>query len=681
METPNNPLLQAQTFPPFDRITAEQVKPAIETLLNQSRAEFMALLPASDPSWDNFVVPLDEIGDKFTYAWSIVKHLKSVLHSDALTAAYNECLPAVSDYFTELSQNHDLYEAYKKLSQNPEFLTFTDAQKKAIENDLRDFKLAGVHLPEKEKQQYAELVKKLSELESQFEDNLIKATDSWSYHTTDEAELIGIPEYTLAKAKQMATKKGVSGFMLTLDFPTYYAVITYADNRQLREKIYTAYVTRASDQGPQAGQFDNTPEMNEILYLRHQLAKLLGFSSYAELSLATKMVKKPQEVLDFLGMLVKKCQAQANKEFDDLAAFAKSKGVDDFSAWDLPYFSEKLKGQNFSFNEEELRPYFPENAVLNGLFQIASRSFGIEIQEEAAPSLWHPDVRFFAISQNKKNIGYFYADLYARSNKRSGAWMDECQTRRKKMNHDIQLPIAYLICNFNSPSDGEQTLLNHSEVMTLFHEFGHGLQHLLTKVDVVSVSGIHGISWDAVELPSQFMEHWCWDWEAIQIISSHIKTKEKLPKALFEKMIAARHFQSGMQLLKQVEYSLFDFHLHQFYEENNSAFIQHTLDQLRQKLAIMPAPAFNRFQHSFSHIFSGGYAAGYYSYLWAEVLACDAFLKFEEEGLFNPEIGHLFRNTILALGGSQDAQDIFRAFRGREPSLSALLTYRGIENV
>ena len=676
----DNPLLASAAFPLFDKILPDHIKPAIETTLKETQAALNTLLPTSNPSWDGLIEPLEAINDKLSHTWSIVKHLKSVSHSEALTKAYSECLPLVSDYFTDLSHNANLYEAYQKLSQAEAFAQFSEAQKKAIEHNLRDFKLAGVHLPEKEKQQYATLVKKLSELETQFEDNLIQATDHWFYYTENEQELSGIPQHTLIRARHLATEKGLPGWHLTLDFPTYYSVISYADNRQLREKFYTAYSTRASDQGPNAGEFDNTTAMNSILQLRHELAQLLGFANYAELSLATKIAKKPSEVLDFLAGLVEKCNGQAKQEMDELIAFAKTaSGIEDFSVWDTAYFSEKLKTQCFSFDEEAIRAYFPENTVLAGLFELASNLFGIKIQEEPVSNAWHSSVRLFSISSDEKIIGHFYLDLYARPNKRSGAWMDECQIRRKKVNGDIQTPIAYLVCNFNQPTNEKLSLLNHTEAMTLFHEFGHGLQHLLTTVDVADVSGIHGIAWDAVELPSQFMEHWCWDWETVQLISSHVETKEKLPKKLFENLLRSRNFQGGMQLLKQLEYSLFDFHLHYFYNANNPQFVQSTIDALRKKISLLPAPSFNRFQHSFSHIFSGGYAAGYYSYLWAEVLACDAFSKFEEHDHFSVDIGREFRDTVLALGGSKDADEVFYAFRGRKPSMEALLKYRGIE--
>lgn len=675
-----NPLLANVNFPLFDQISPNHIKPAIETVLKENQTALTSLLPISNPSWDGLIRPLEEMNEKLSHAWSIVKHLKSVSHSDALTKAYSECLPLVSDYFTDLSHNTNLYEAYQALSESKAFSQFTDAQKKAIEHNLRDFKLAGVHLAEKEKEQYATLVKKLSELETQFEDNLIQATDHWFYYTENEAELSGIPEHTLTRARHLATEKNLTGWHLTLDFPTYYSVISFADNRQLREKFYTAYATRASDQGPNAGEFDNTLVMDGILQLRHELAQLLSFANYAELSLATKIAKKPTEVLDFLSDLVEKCTHQAKKELNDLVEFAKkSSAIEDFSVWDVAYFSEKLKTQCFSFDEEAIRAYFPENTVLKGLFELASHLFGIKIQEESIKHAWHPSIRLFSISSNETIIGHFYLDLYARPNKRSGAWMDECQMRRQKLNGEIQKPVAYLVCNFNQPANGKASLLNHSEVMTLFHEFGHGLQHLLTTVDVSDVSGIHGIAWDAVELPSQFMEHWCWDWKTIQLISSHVDTQEKLPSTLFDNLLRSRNFQAGMHLLKQLEYSLFDFHLHYFYEPNRSQFIQSTIDGLRKKISLLPVPSFNRFQHSFSHIFSGGYAAGYYSYLWAEVLACDAFSKFEE-GDFIPEIGHQFRDTILALGGSKDADEVFYDFRGRKPSMDALLKYRGIES-
>jgi oligopeptidase A len=676
-----NPLLQTQMFPSFDQITPDHVKPAIEFLLNQNKSALSKLITVETPSWETLIAPMDEIEDHLTHAWSIVKHLKSVAHTDAITKVYSECLPIVSDYFTELSQNHALYEAYQKIADSKVFSTFTDAQKKVIENGLRDFKLSGVHLPDATKKLYALTVKTLSELENQFETNLLNATNAWSYYTEDPLELAGIPARTIGRAKQLAAEKKLTGWILTLDFPTYYAIITYADHRPLREKIYTAYVTRASDQGPQAGQFDNTQIINEILRLRYELAELVGFSNYAELSLATKMVKKPSEIFSFLENLIEHSQKQAKKEINALASFAKkSANIEDFSAWDVAYFSEKLKEENFLFNTEDLRPYFPENSVLEGLFTIASRLFNLTIEEEPLPSSWNPNVRFFSIASDQKKLGYFYLDLYARSNKRSGAWMDECQIRRKKLNDEIQLPVAYLVCNFNPPDSNGNSLLSHDEVMTIFHEFGHGLQHLLTTVDVAGVSGIRGIAWDAVELPSQLMEHWGWSEESLKLISRHFKTGKKLPKTLFKKMIKAKNFQSGMQLLKQIEYSLFDLQIHQAYDPENKNFVQDTLDNLRKKFSVIPTPIFNRFQNSFSHIFAGGYAAGYYSYLWAEILACDVFSKFEKEGLFNAETGGLFRNTVLALGGSKDAKEIFCEFRGREPSMDPLLKHRGILN-
>lgn len=674
-----NPLLSHALFPLFDAIKPEQIKPAVESLLQQNQTLIQSLLPATQPTWENLIAPLEEANDQFSHAWSMVKHLKSVIHSDDLTHVYSDCLPLVTDYFTQLSQNHELYQAYQQLAESAFFSDLTQAQKKAIEHALRDFKLSGVHLSDAKKKDYAAIVKRLSSLETQFEDNLIKATDQWCYTAKDEKEVSGIPEYVLEKAAQLAAEKGLIGWQLGLDFPTYYAVMCYADDRALRQKMYTAYVTRASDQGPCAAEFDNTPVMSAILAERYALAQTLGFANYAELSLATKMAKTTDEVLDFLNDLVDRGLDQAKQEVAELVEFAKeTAGVIDFSAWDTAYFSEKLKTYHFSFSEEEVRQYFNEPCVLNGLFTLANQLFGITITAEAILHAWHPSVRLFSVKLNETIIGYFYLDLYARLNKRSGAWMDECQVRRQTMNQTVQLPIAHIVCNFNQPTTEQPSLLSHDEVMTLFHEFGHSLQHLLTTVDVASVSGINGIAWDAVELPSQFMEHWCWHWDSVQLISSHYKTKASLPKTLFDKMTAARHFQAGMQLIKQLEYSLFDFHLHCFYDGKSTEFIQTTLNTLRKKLALLPIPSFNRFQHSFSHIFSGSYAAGYYSYLWAEVLACDAFAKFAENGYLNPKIGEQFRHTILALGGSQDAKDVFYAFRGRNPTIDALLQDRGI---
>ena len=674
-----NPLLQNNLLPPFSEIAPEQVEPAVDQLLADCRAAVARALQGNDaPDWKNLVLPIEQSMDRLSKSWSPVSHMNSVVNSDELRDAYNACLPKLSQFWTEMGQNQQLFEAYSKLAGSDAYQQLDQAQKKVIDNTLRDFRLSGIALNDGEKQRYGELQQKLSELTTKFSENVMDATDGWSKLITDETELAGLPESALAAAQQMAESKGEQGWMITLDFPSYFAVITYADNRELRHEIYAAFATRASDQGPGAGKWDNSAIMTEILSLRSELAVLLGFENYAEFSLATKMAETPDQVEKFLMDLAEKSRPQARTEFEELQNFA----LEEFSepelqAWDISYYGEKLKQARYAISQEELRPYFPMPKVLEGMFGVTGKLFGIEITEVEEFDSWHEDARLFNVSRDGELIARFFLDPFARAKKRGGAWMDDCRVRRRLDDGVLQLPVAYLVCNFNPPVGDDPALLTHNEVTTLFHEFGHGLHHMLTRIEYADVSGINGVAWDAVELPSQFLENWCYEPEALQLISGHYQTGETLPTELLEKMLAAKNFQSGMMMVRQLEFSLFDFQLHREYEAGKTD-VQTLLDRVRSQVAVLTPPAFNRFQHSFSHIFAGGYAAGYYSYKWAEVLSADAFSRFEEEGVFNTDTGRSFRENILEMGGSKEPMELFVAFRGREPSVEPLLRHSGI---
>ena len=671
--TDPNPLLETSELPPFSAIKPDHVEPAITAILAENRAQIGAIEQLNNPDWDSLVTALDELNDRLNQAWSPVSHMNSVVNSDALRDAYNACLPLLSDYSTELGQSRALFEAYQALAD-----TDLDAvQTKVVEDALRDFRLAGVALPPAQQQQYGELKKRLSELGSKFSENVLDATNAWHKHVTDPAELTGIPDSALQAMADAAQAEGKDGYWLTLDIPCYLAVTTYGDNAALREEMYQAYVTRASDQGPHAGQWDNSQLIDETLALRHQLAELLGFADYAELSLATKMADSSQQVVDFLEQLAERSVEQARLEFKELQAFAQENGgVDTLSPWDVGYFSEKLRQHRYAISQEELRPYFPLDKVLTGLFEIAQRLYGITITEQTEFDSWHDEAQHFVVAKAGKPIARFYLDVYARSKKRGGAWMDECRVRRRTASGALQLPVAYLVCNFNRPTGDQPALLTHNEVTTLFHEFGHGLHHMLTEIEYAAVSGINGVAWDAVELPSQFMENWCWEKDGLALISGHHETGDTLPDDLLDKLLAAKNFQSAMQMVRQLEFALFDMRIHQQYQPGLN--VQQVLDDVRAKVAVVPVVDYNRFQHGFSHIFAGGYAAGYYSYKWAEVLSADAFSRFEEEGIFSPEAGASFLQNILQKGGSQDAAKLFAAFRGREPSVDALLRHSGL---
>ncbi|MCK9619356.1 MAG: oligopeptidase A [Methylobacter sp.] len=676
----NNPLLANSPLPMFSKIKPEHVVPAIDQLLSEARSSVEQHLQATQHyTWKNLIEPLEDVDDKLSKAWSPVSHMNSVVNSDELRDAYNACLPKLSAYSTEMGQNEALFKAYRFIAESDEFATLDIAQQKIIRNALRDFKLSGIDLDAEKKQRYKDISQELSSLASNYEENLLDATNAWSKLIRDEEDLAGLPESALAQAKQTAGSHNEAGWMITLQFPSYISVMTYADNRELRREHYEAFATRASDQGPHAGQWDNSENMEKILALRHEKARLLGFNNYAELSLATKMAEKPDEVTDFLEDLADRSWRHARKDLAELREFAKKYyGIKDLQAWDMAYYSEKMRQHFYQLSQEEVKTYFPVTRVLPGLFAIVAKLYGLQISELTGFDSWHPDVRFFEIHDKHGQLrGQFYLDLYARAKKRGGAWMDDCVSR-KRFDDTIQTPVAYLTCNFTPPTGDTPALLTHDEVTTLFHEFGHGLHHMLTQVDHLGVSGINGVEWDAVELPSQFMENWCWEKEALALMSGHYQTGEPLPDALFDKMIAAKNFQAGMIMVRQLEFSLFDFRIHRDYDPQKGGRIYETLEQVREQVAVVRPPKFNRFAHSFSHIFAGGYAAGYYSYKWAEVLSSDAFSLFEEKGIFDPETGHAFLTNILEKGGSQDAMELFINFRGRKPTIDALLRHNGI---
>ncbi|MFN3578878.1 MAG: oligopeptidase A [Pseudomonas sp.] len=673
-----NPLLQTYDLPPFSSIRAEHVKPAIEQVLTDARATLQSLLsaPPAQWTWDNLIVPLDDMGERISRAWSPVSHLNAVLNSAEMRDAYNSCLPLLSEFQTELGQNQQLFDAYQQLADSDTFADLDTAQKTIIQHALRDFRLSGIALPPAQQKRYGELQMRLSELQSRFSNQLLDATQAWTKELSEATQLDGLPESALAQAKQAAEAKGLEGWLVTLEFPSYYAVMTYAHDRSLREELYTAYCTRASDQGPQAGENDNSPLISEILSLRQELAELLGFANYAELSLATKMADSTDQVVGFLRDLGQRSKQSAAHDLQALREFAAERGCPELQSWDVGYYSEQLRQHRYAISQEELKPYFPVDTVLKGMFNVVERLYGIQLQEVGEFDRWHADARLFEVREDGQLIGRFFLDLYARSNKRGGAWMDGCRDRRRLPDGELQRPIAYLVCNFTPAIGGKPALLTHDEVTTLFHEFGHGLHHLLTRIDYPSASGINGVAWDAVELPSQFMENWCWEPEGLGLISGHYESGDPLPQDLLNKMLDARNFQSGLGMLRQVELSLFDFLLH--LREDPSLSTQQVLDKVRAEVSLMPPPAFNRFQNGFGHIFAGGYAAGYYSYKWAEVLSADAFSRFEEEGVLNRETGQAFRDSILANGGSREPMELFVAFRGREPSIDALLRHSGL---
>ncbi|MCR4302828.1 MAG: M3 family metallopeptidase [Gallionella sp.] len=727
-----NPLLDFTGLPRFAEIKPEHVAPAIEQLLAENRALIERLLnDSAPPAWQDFIVPMEDANERLSRAWGPVGHLNAVMNSPELREAYNATLPKITQYYAELGQNRALFEKFKALRNSPEFVGLSAARKKIIENELRDFRLGGAELPDDRKARYLAIQERLAELSSRFSDNLLDATNDYtlvignapssqpspggrrSERTSSAckipAELDGLPEDVLQAAQEAARAADKPGWLFTLKAPSYMPIMQYAGNRALREQMYRAYGTRASEFGKP--DWDNTPLMDEIIKLRGEEASLLGFANFGELSLATKMAESPQQVVEFMRELARRARPFAEKDMAGLREFARAElGIHELQSWDVSYASEKLRERRYAFSEQEVKQYFPEDAVLTGMFKLVETLYGLQIKASVAP-VWHDDVRFFDIRDVQgKLAGQFYLDLYARNSKRGGAWMDDAITRRRVQKTDIlcaatrhannkthgvaataplssvfsplpsviQTPVAYLNCNFSAPVGGKPAMFTHDEVITLFHEFGHGLHHLLTEVEDIGVSGINGVEWDAVELPSQFMENFCWEWDVLQGMTRQVETGEKLPRALFEKMLAAKNFQSGLQTLRQVEFSLFDMLMHSNFEAGGAKSILQLLDEVRAEVAVLIPPAFHRFPHSFSHIFSGGYAAGYYSYKWAEVLSADAYSLFEENGVLNPDVGARFREEILAVGGSRDAMQSFAAFRGREPNMDALLRHNGL---
>ncbi len=674
----DNPLLQLEGLPPFPYIQPQHVEPAIDQLLTECRSGTEQLLDnIKEFSWSNLVEPLEILDDRLSRAWSPVSHMNSVLNSDELRAAYNACLPKLSDYSTEMGQNERLFLAYKQVRESDGSLDA--AQQKSLDNALLEFKLSGVDLAPEKKARFKQINQELSSLGSRFSENLLDATNAWSKLIQDQQVLAGLPQSALDLARQTAGQRGEQGWLLTLEFPSYIPILTYADNRELRREMYEAYATRASDRGPDAGKWDNSEIMHQLLALRHEQAQLLDFDNYAERSLARKMARSGQEVMDFLLDLAARSLPQARTELEELEQFAAEQyGMEQLQAWDIGYFSEKLRQQRYAITQEEIKPYFPETRVIPGMFRVVTRLYGMEISAIEGVECWHPDVRFYEIRDRDGELrGQFYLDLYARPQKRGGAWMDECASRFVTRDHS-QTPVAYLTCNFSPPVGDKPALFTHDEVETLFHEFGHGLHHMLTRIDYPSVSGISGVSWDAVELPSQFMENWCWEHEALDLISGHHESGEPIPDEMFARMRAAKNFQSGMQMVRQLEFSIFDMRIHQEFSPELGDRIYEILQQVRSEVAVIQPPEFNRFAYGFSHIFGGGYAAGYCSYKWAEVPSADAFSQFEKNGIFDQNTGESFLQSILEQGGSRDAMELFVAFRGREPKIDALLRHCGI---
>ena len=667
-----NPLVGQHDLPPFSAIRTEHIEPAVRQVIDENRARLASLLDSGANTWKTLVLPIEEMQHGLSRSWSPVGHMNGVVNSDSLRAAYNTCLPLLTAWHTDLAQNEGLYRAYAHIAEH-EGSQLSAAQRKLLENALRDFKLAGIGLPEERKQRFKAVMEQLATLQSKFDENVLDATNAWTRHVTSATELAGLPAPIVERARAAAQGRQIEGWLFTLDAPNYQAVLTHAESRALRREFYEAWVTRASDQGSFANRWDNSALMSQILELRHELATLVGFPNYAEYSLATKMATSVAEVRRFLEQLATQSRQVAQREYDALTAFAGS----ELEAWDVGFYAERLKRQRFELSEEALRPYFPLPHVMAGMFGVAERLYGVRIAERQGFDTYHPDVRFYDIlNADGSRRGSFYVDLYARSKKRGGAWMDEC-IGRKRLGADTALPVAYLVCNFMPPVGQQPSLLTHSEVVTLFHEFGHGLHHMLTRVDYPSIAGINGVAWDAVELPSQFMENFAWRPEVLPLISAHVSTGEPLPQQELQRLLGSRTFQAGMQTVRQLEFALFDLRIH---SENvrSSVQIMQTLAEVRALVSVVKPPEFNRFPHSFQHIFSGGYAAGYYSYKWAEVLAADAFSAFEESGIFDEQIAHRFLTSILEQGGSRDAMDAFVEFRGRKPQIEPLLKQLGL---
>ena len=671
-----NPILFRDSLPLFDQIKPSHISPAIEGMLKEANSLIHSLkVMGGSISWENFVEPIEMVSEKISRAWGQIEHLNAVVNSDDLRKAYNDNLIKLTEFYTNLSQDEALYKKYQSLKDGEIFKSLTPSQKRIIDNVLREFKLGGAELNESEKSRFKAIQEKLAKLSTQFEENILDATNEFSIFVSDANDLQGIPEENIKKAQSEAIEDKKEGYKFTLHFPSYLPVMQYAEDRNLREKLYRGYATRASELA--SPKFDNTKLIDEILALRYESAKLLGFSHFTEMSLVTKMAKSNEEVVSFLMDLANKAKPFALKDMEELGAFSKTLGIEKLEAWDIAYVSEKLRQAKYSFSENEVKQYFPEHRVLKGLFKVVETIFKLKIIKTDTPT-WHKDVSFYSIKNDGDElVGQFYFDLYARNHKRGGAWMDEAISRYKN-SFESSHPVAFLTCNFSSPSENKPALFSHDDVITLFHEFGHGLHHMLTKVDEYSISGIKGVEWDAVELPSQFMENFCWEWDVVKHMTEHVDNKNPLPEDLFKKMIEAKNFQSGMQTLRQIEFSLFDIRLHTQYSDQNKINSLKLLETIRDEIAVVRPPAWNRFPNSFSHIFAGGYAAGYYSYKWAEVLASDAFSLFEEEGILSSNAGQKFQEEVLSKGGSRPAMESFIAFRGRAPSVDALLRHSGM---
>jgi oligopeptidase A len=677
MPAAENPLLDFSGLPRFTDFQPALVAPAVDQLLEENRALIERVCAPDVPAtWRDFVQPLEEANERLHRAWGVVGHLNAVMNGPELRDAYNAALPRVTQYYTEVGQHEGLHAKFKALKAAVGFEKLTRAQKKIVENELRDFRLGGAELPAAEKTRFKDINERLSQLSSRFSDNLLDATNAFGHVVTDPTDVAGIPGDVIATAREAAQADGAQGWKFTLHAPSYLPVMQYADSRALRELMYRAYVTRASEFGKP--EWDNTALIDEIVKLREEQAQLLGFDSYAQYSLEPKMAESPRQVLDFLDQLSSRARPYAERDLAEVSEFARAElKLARLDAWDMAYASEKLRAKRYAFSDQEVKQYFPETRVLPGMFKVVETLYGLRIEPAAAP-LWHPDVRFYAIrDRDGALIGQFYVDLYARPSKRGGAWMDEAITRRVKNGH-LQEPVAYLNCNFSAPVAGKPALFTHEEVNTLFHEFGHGLHHLLTRVDYLGVSGINGVEWDAVELPSQFMENFCWEWDVLAHMAAHVDTGAPLPRALFDKMIAAKNFQSGLHTVRQIEFALFDLRLHYDFHARDAGTALDLLNEVRRRVAVVIPPAYNRFPNNFSHIFAGGYAAGYYSYKWAEVLSADAYSLFEENGVLDARTGQRFRDEILGVGGSRPALESFVAFRGREPKIDALLRHNGM---